>query len=238
MKKVKRICIFVCLLFVLMMPLARADDEIIDSNYDEGSQLKVSVVLKQDTGEQDDEWDYYSMKVTIEDTKYKNDFWVFPLKAVVYVSVPLDAEEVPSNHRPKAGFKYTQSSFSFEYEGITFSLTLPKMSIAYEESTDDNYRYFKWTLDGATGPIGWSQIFTDYADFAVGVRVPQGFKMQAWAWSEVAWYQNYGLVWLYHSKEAIGWVYVDSPGSILPPVLPTIPNPMDLPKWLLNGNPE
>lgn len=217
--------VIIVFLFLSSVPLTSASQEIIDSDYKKGKKLKVSAVLYKDTGEIDDEWDYYAIKVTLEDIKYKNDPWVGPLKATVRVAVPKWAEEVPTNHQPDGGWEWG-GTITFQYQGISFSMKLPSEYVSYDESTDSFYRYFDWTVDGTWDGIAyWWFIFEDYAEFAVGIRVPQGKKpnvlVYGWAaWYRFVWLPFVGFCFIYVTQEEIYWVSVDPPGATLPPSPP------------------
>jgi hypothetical protein len=202
---------------IALVPIAQATQEIIDSDYKKGTQLKVSAVLYKDTGEIDSSWDYYAIKVTLQDIKYQNDPWLSPLIAGVRIAVPTWAEEVPANHEPTAGWHWGQASITFTYQGIGFSMLLPSYYVTYSDSVSGSWRYFDWTVDGD----GIWFVFEDYAEFAVGVRVPQGWKpyfyVQGWA----HWYTFYIFVFYYHSTDNVYWVVVDPP-SVDPGELPTL----------------
>jgi len=179
-----------------------------------------------DTGEQDPNYDYYAVKVKLADIKYQNDAWTCPYKATVRIAVPLWAVEPPGNHEPTAGFHSGQSSITFNFEGIGFRMQLPAYSVEYSTSTDANFRYFDWSVDGD----GWWFIFQDYAEFSVGIRVPQGSEPDVWAGGWVAWYTFYGLIFQYHSEESYYWLHVTTQRTLLPPEqIPTIPKAPEVP---------
>ena len=188
-----------------------ASQETIDSDYKTGSngQLKVTAVLYKDTGERDSNYDYYAIKATLQDIKYQNDIWTSPLIAVLRIIVPSYAVEVPVNHEPQAGIHFGQSRISFSYQGIGFSTLLPSMFVSYTDSTSGSYRYFDWRADGTTGIIAWAFVFEDYAEYAVGIRVPQGYKPYVYVGGQVAWYTSWlYLVFTYHSTDSAYWAYL------------------------------
>jgi len=207
--------IITVLLFLSSVPLTFASQEIIDSDYKKGEKLKVSVVLYKDTGEIDDEWDYYAIKVTVEDIKYKNNWRISPLFATVQIFVPIWAEEVPTNHQPIAKtYWWGQKWVTFTFHGISFDLYLPKYKVEYYEEEYWLEREFRWEVKGAWGGLGYGFIFSDYAEFAVGIRVPQGKKPYADVSAWVAWYRDDFLWFTYITQEGIYGVYVDPPGAV------------------------
>jgi hypothetical protein len=104
----KRLGIIALLLPVLFnlasIPIAIAQQQIIDSDIKTGDKLKVVVMFYKDTGEIDPNWDYYSIRIQIEDIYSKNDPYVNPGDANVWVNCPSQAQEAPINHKPTAGF--------------------------------------------------------------------------------------------------------------------------------------
>lgn len=215
-----------CLLFsllatVIFLPSVFASQEIVASNYHYGDQLGISLILYKDTGEQDPNYDYYAIKVMLADIEYQNDPWTSPYKATVRIAVPLWASEPPGSHKPQAGFHSGQSSITFGFQGISFGMQLPAYYVSYSTSTDANFRYFDWTVNGG----GWWFIFEDYAEFSVGIRVPQDYTPDVWAGGWVAWYTFYGVIFEPHSQESYYWLHVTAPGDRLLSIeqLPTIP---------------
>ncbi|WGM88524.1 MAG: hypothetical protein NUK63_06260 [Candidatus Bathyarchaeum tardum] len=220
-KRQPMICmVFSLLLISLFLPIVNASQEIVDSDYHYGSQLGIGLILYKDTGELDPNYDYYAIKVTLADIEYQNDEWTCPYVATVRVAVPLDAIEPPGSHQPTAGFHSGQASISFSFEGIGFSMQLPAYQVSYSTSTDANFRYFDWTIDGD----GWWFIFQDYAEFSVGIRVPQDSEPEVWAGGWAAWYTYYGLIFQPHSEDSYYWLQATGQNKLLSPeVTPQIP---------------
>lgn len=225
-RKLKKQQTMFCLLLSLLatalfLPAVFASQEIVASDYHYGTQLGIGLTLYKDTGEQDPNYDYYAIKVILADVEYQNDPYTCPYKATVRIAVPLWAGEPPGNHQPTAGFHSGQSDITFGFEGIRFGMKLPAYYVTYSTSTDDNFRYFDWTVDGG----GWWFIFQDYAEFSVGIRVPEDYQPDVWAGGWVAWYTYYGLVFQYHSQESYYWLHVMAPENLVlsPDQMPTIP---------------
>jgi hypothetical protein len=188
--------------------------EIIDSDTKSGNRLKISLVFYKDTGEQDPNWDYYAVKATIEDIYAKNDFWNGPLFADIWLYFPDWCEEVPSNHKPEAGFRLSEGEGSFSYQGIGFSMKFPAYWISYESSKTKfpGWLYVHWSYDGAWGPFAfWYYVFKDYTDASIGIRVPQGRKPYCYMAGWAAWYKFWIFVFTYDYKEMVKWCYVDPP---------------------------
>lgn len=199
--------------------VAPASCEIIDSDVKYGSKLKVSALFYKDVGEQDPNWDYYAVKATIEDIYAKNDFWKGPLYAKIILLFPDWCEELPSNHKPEAGFRLWSGSVSFGFKGIGFNVQLPAYSISYEYSKNKypGWLYIKWSFDGAWGPFAyWYFVFKDYAEAAVGIRVPQGRKPYCYVAGWAAWYRFRVFVFIRDSSEMVGWCRVDPPDDEFP----------------------
>lgn len=194
--------------------LACADTPIIASNYlySGDGVLCVAGALYKDTSEQDPNYDYYAIKVTMADATYANDPNRGPLIAHVRIAVSLIATETPANHQPIAGQITQQSPITFSYSYITFSAELPCQTITYTISTDSNYRYFDWHVDGYTGwHWGTSWVFKDWSDFNVGIRVPQGFKPTIWIQGTGDWFFNTGHMWAPIASENVYWVTLTAP---------------------------
>ena len=185
------------LAIILAMPAVSASQEIVSSDYSYGSNgiMKLAGALYKDTGELDPNHDYYAVKITTEDIKYRNDGWVGPMYIYVDVAVlPESAAEVPANHVPKSGTKFSQHSVSFSYEGIGFNVYIPRAFVSYWEK-DDWAHHFVWEVSG-TKPsfVGWWFVFDDYAEFAVGFRVPQNSNVYTATYAYGDWYKFYGAV--------------------------------------------
>ena len=205
----------------MFLPMSYASQDIVGSDYNYGTQLGISEVLYKDTSEQDPNYDYYAIKALISDVMFQNDFWTSPLLAYVRIAVPLWAGEPPGSHQPQAGFYWGQSPVNFGFQGISFSIQLPAYSVSYSTSTDDNFRYFDWTVIG----VNYWFIFEDYAEFSVGIRIPQGYLPGVWVGGEVVWFTNYGLIFTYHSQEDYWWLHVPNSRDTTfgPKQIPTIP---------------
>jgi hypothetical protein len=200
--------------------------EIIDSDTKSGKRLKISLVFYKDTGEQDPKWDYYAVKATIEDIYAKNDFWNGPLFADIWLYFPDWCEEVPTNHKPEAGFRLSEGEGSFGYQGISFNMKFPAYWISYESSKTKfpGWLYVHWSYDGAWGPFAfWYYVFKDYTDASIGIRVPQGKKPYCYMAGWAAWYRFWIFVFTYEGKEMVQWCYVDPPEILEHPEPPAPP---------------
>lgn len=205
--------VLIAMMFIFLVPSGYASQEVIDSDTKSGSKMKVSAVLYKDTGEIDPNWDYYAVKVTIEDTWTKNDPWVGPMYADIYVYFPTQADEVPSNHEPKAGWYWSQFGWSFSFMCIGLSGLAPAYGIGYEAKHYSSYFRVHWWYYGWSGPVAYWFIFEDYTEAAVGVRVPQGFKPSINVSGRIVWYRFYIFWFSYETQQYVGGVNVDPPGA-------------------------
>jgi len=199
----------VSLMLLTLLPSACADQEIIDSDVIYGEKVKLSMVLFRDVGELDPEWDYYAVKVTLEDLYAKNDWRCGAMYAKVWINVPAHADEVPSNHVPKAGWVWSQQRAGFSYAGISLAVNLPAYGVGYSSYTETNVagypeRVFHWSLSGEAYGIAMWFVFSDYAEFAVGVRVPERWVVHAVASAQVEWWRFWGLFFLKETSETVG----------------------------------
>jgi hypothetical protein len=198
---------------------AYASSEIVATGYLISSDgvLKVSGALYKDIGELDPLYDYYAIKLTLQDMAYASNSFVDPLWAGVRIAVALTATETPTNHQPMAQTISQQLPISFSYNGISFSAYLPKEKISYWERSDTNYRYFDWEADGRPGILTIpGAVFTDWSDFNIGIRVPQGYRptvfLQGWA----QWYRYHGSgMWSVEVYENVYWVTLSAPGMAM-----------------------
>lgn len=212
---------------VFFTPLVQASQEIIDSDTNSGTKLKVSAVLYKDVGEIDPNWDYYAIKVTIEDIYAKNNPWKGPMYADIWIYIDQGADEVPTNHKPKAGWAGGEYSFSFSFMGIGFSGQAPAYGVSYETRYWTYLFSPHWSFSGELfeGHVWWF-IFSDYAEAAVGVRVAQGAKPGFAVAARVAWYRLVGIWFIYVTDEYVGGVFVGPPGAtpIPEPLMPPAPD--------------
>ncbi|AJC72706.1 hypothetical protein X802_04480 [Thermococcus guaymasensis DSM 11113] len=185
------------LAIVLVTPAVSASHEIVSSDYSYGENrvMKLSGALYKDTGELDPNYDYYAVKITTEDAKYRNSGWVGPMYIYVDVAVlPSSAAEVPASHVPTSGTKFTQHSVSFSYEGIGFDVQIPRTFVSYWEKNDWAH-HFVWEVSGIKPSfVGWWFVFDDYAEFATGFRVPQSSNVFTAAYAYGEWYKLYLVV--------------------------------------------
>jgi hypothetical protein len=139
--------------------------------------------------------------------------------ADVWVYWPSYADEVPANHEPTAGFRASMITVNFGFAGISLSFPIPAGWVSYDTPTrDDTYYRIHWRVSGESGGWAWWFIFEDYAEFAVGVRVPQGRKPTVYASGKLVWYRFYIAWFSYVTQQTVSWVRVDPPpaGDILP----------------------
>lgn len=207
MKKAILVSILVSFLAVSTAPNVFASSEVVDSDVVSTDETRLCLALYKDLGEQDPNWDYYALRVTVEDIKYRNDWWIGPLGLRLYLYV--NGEEVPANHQPTAGWRWGQSHVSFSYKGIGFQLLLPAYNIGYSViDYSGNLKRYEWTVTGVWCGLAYWFIYEDYAEFAVGVRVPQGQRIYAYAGVAVSYYKFYILWFSKVSDDICYWAYV------------------------------
>lgn len=216
--------LIVAILCVSMaIQVAHADTgTLLQTNACHGTQLQVAAALYKDNTEQDPNYDYYSVLVTLTDIEYQNDIWVSPTFCEVHLALPTYAQEIPAEHGPQAGQYNSQSNFQFSYEGIAYTTQIPAYWVTYSKSSDSNYNYIDWSATSQQYGITYGWVFEDYAQFTVGLRVPEGYKMFAYAQGTTdEWHNWYNLYYTEVHYETDYWAYVDPPGVVLPPVAPT-----------------
>ncbi|MCW4039595.1 MAG: hypothetical protein NWE83_02460 [Candidatus Bathyarchaeota archaeon] len=116
--------------------------------------MKVVVMFYKDTGEIDPNWDYYSIRIQIEDIYSKNDPYVNPGDANVWVNCPSQAQEAPINHKPTAGFYSGEGDITFSFHGISYTIHRNAKYVYYNEfSNGPGHRGFHWDITSVTGGI-------------------------------------------------------------------------------------
>lgn len=241
--------ILVVLALVLLSVVVMASQEIVSSGFKKGTHLKVGAVLYKDTGELDWKYDYYAVRMTVEDLTWRNDWWVGPMYAYVYIYLPSNAQEVIAAHLPIAGWQGTsQIRTGFGFMGISFNVQLPAYGVSYYAWYEGSFLKIRWDLTGATGPVGWWFVFEDYADFSIGFRVPAGSKPFAYAGAWVYWYRFNVLWFSYETREGVFWAYVSATSMTTTATVardalvmdgvfvePSVPPPRDVPLTLERG---
>ena len=167
------LAIFLLGLDLLALPVMGQQSTVATNTISDPGNFALSTTLIRDTGETDTLYDYYAIRVTVDNLQY------YPVSDVmVELNLPAYAEEIPPNsHQPVEGDYWGGAhDVTFSYQGISFSMTVGG------GHTDP-----LWT--GASSPSGrtrmirWHQgtfclqicyyPFWDLAEFALGFRVPQ-----------------------------------------------------------------
>jgi hypothetical protein len=187
MKRRRLIVPIVALMIIILLNgVVSASQEIVWSGTRTGGQsrLRLAAVLFKDTGEIDPNYDYYALKATLQDIKWQNDPSIDPIAGWLTIGFSTYAEEIPANHQPTAGDYTGQTSLNFNYVGIGFSLYLPSQRVEFYPfgTIPQASNAVKWNVYTITKPI-----FTDYAEFGIGVRVPQGKKVSIGITGWVQW---------------------------------------------------
>ena len=205
--------ILVLFLTIALTPKALASSSIVDSDVVETDSTRLSLVLFKDTCESDPDWDYYALLVTVEDIKYRNDWWTGPLGLRLYLYV--NGEEVPASHQPTSAWRWSQGIVGFSYKGVSFQLQVPAYAINYGV-TDyaGGLKRYEWTVTGVCCYLAFWFIYDDYAEFAVGVRVPDGQAIYAYAGVAVSYYK-FCILWFDKIEDDLCyWAYVSHSPSI------------------------
>jgi len=209
---------------------------LIDSDMLETDKLKLSALLYHDGMENDPDYDFFAVKVTLEDKKYKNIEGTYPMLANIYVEMSDFCEEVPSNHKPEAGSQGEDpSTITYSFFFISFNLQTPAYWVDYTEVHEGGHYKITWSLKPsyslltANGPL-----FEDYAEFAVGVRVPAWSKPYATVYADCVWYKKTWVImhyeWVCKDWDEVGWAVVDPAGAET--FTPTTPEPINAPESL------
>ena len=201
------------LIIVALAPEAFASSSIVDSDVVETDSTRLSLVLFKDTCESDPNWDYYALLVTVEDVKHRNDWWTGPLGLRLYLYV--NGEEVPASHQPTSGWRWSQGIVGFSCKGISFQLQVPAYTVNYDV-TDyaSELKRYEWTVTGTWYRLAYWFIYDDYAEFAVGVRVPDGQAIYAYAGVAVGYYRFYILYFDKIEDNLCYWAYVSHSPSV------------------------
>jgi len=215
--------------------------EIIDSDAKSGKKHRISIGLYKDTGEQDPNYDYYAVKACLENIYSRGDFWKGILFADIQLFFPDWCDEIPTNHKPEAGFRWGEGVGSFSYKGISFNVRLPAYWISYERTKKDGWLRIRWKYSGSTGigPVSlWAYwVFSDYTEAAVGIRVPAGKKPYCYMYGWAAWYRHWVIFCSLDAKESVYWCFVDPPG-VEPEPLTFEPDEVDTPSNITIRNPK
>lgn len=208
---------------------------LIDSDMVETEKLKLSALLYHDGMENDPDYDFFAVKVTLEDKKYKNIEDTVPMLANIYVEMSDFCEEVPSNHKPEAGSHGEHpSTITYSFYFISFNLQTPAYWVDYTEVHEGGHYKITWSLRPsyslltANGPL-----FQDYAEFAVGVRVPAWSKPYVTVYANCVWYKKTWIMhyeWVCKDWDEVGWAVVDPAGA--ESLTPTTPDPINAPESL------
>lgn len=196
--------------------MVQATQEIVDSYTMKSDKLKLGVVLWKDIGEIDPNWDYYAVKATVEDIKCKNKGLLSPMCVDMTLKFPNYAEEVPSNHEPRAQWYWLHDSLTFNYIGISYTMNLPAFGVEYDSYVFGERLVCSWKVRGHDGVFAYGYVFSYYTEFAVGVRVPQGKEMYCLAVAWVCWYEFWLIIFHYSSQDSVGVALVKSmPSKIM-----------------------
>ena len=191
-----------CFVVISGLPAAvKASQELVTSDIltDGANKVKIVTEMYKDTGEIDPTWDYYVVRARIFDLTLRQ-----PESAQISIEYPNYAAEM--KHEPQAGdYPTGRACATFGYAGISIPVCGGGRHVRYSTYTTSptgKIKQFLWDHFYDAGQC--EGIFTDYADYEIGVRVPQGAAMFAyvytmlyWAWTPFC--RDYDVYYLYYS---------------------------------------
>lgn len=196
-----------CLLSTV--PLTLADSEIVVSDYYDQGKLGMYLVAYKDTGELDPNYDYYSLRVCLADLTYRNIWEIGPVSAHIRLAILNSAIEPPGSHKPGAGFVFSSpNSVTFGFEGIGYNMQIPGYWVSYDTSDDDTWHYVDWQVDSGDSGLGFWFLFDDYSEFTVGLRVPEGYTVEAYAEGWIVWDQFMLYIMVPYDYDEYQWLHV------------------------------
>jgi hypothetical protein len=178
--------------------------------------------LHKDTDEIDDEWDYYTIQVTLEDTYYDGITYINPMNAHVRIAyrAQINGQEqqvTRYTYAPGAGLHSGGQQFvTITVSFLSVDVWIPTKQVTVSESYDGYWHYFDWDVTGQITPYGF--IFdpdSPFAQFAVNIIVPQDAEVYAHAQGWLNWFIYYpGGIWANYDQDTAYWASVDNLGSL------------------------
>lgn len=216
---------------------------LIDTDERETEYSKIGVELIHAGPEYLEEYDLYTIHMTVANKGTKAGYcWFLPFVKVLIVMDDV-ASEYLANHEPQHGYYDYQNVLSFGVPGvpISFPITLPQLQVDYSDFYEDNLYKVQWTVsDPNFGPWGTGRSVIRnncYADFVITVKVPAKFKPYVAIMAELKWYVGIitptGLKFGHALTEQICWLTVDPPEAN--PINPTVPDSEPLPESVPSG---
>ena len=186
----------------------------------ENSLTGLTTSIYKDHQESNPNLDYYVVEVRLKEKPNQG-----VLASVVNIVVPSYAKEfaVNSDHQPKAG-DAVATTITFGYGSLSIGMAIGGYHTTYtygQSNPSHSLRYFTWNQDAISAPgiDGCRNAWWDYAEYAVGLIVPQGMGLFAYANGAVLWEDSHsgGAPWCYDSnfQTNLGWSYtaMDSGGG-------------------------
>lgn len=177
------------------------------------------------------QYDYYAVEVDVQNLykftpSHYQPYLIWPFKARICVEMSDFVQEEPPKNYPQSGVYGSSGALSFGWFGVGFAVDLPAHQVSYSSGMKDGKFIAQWdvTPTPLSIPGAYGQgitIFEDYAEFWIGVRVPEGYKPSFAVSAEVCWAKMLSIITYYQCHdENVGWVTVD------PPIAPTPPQPL------------
>jgi len=207
----------------------------IDSSHMFGDWFALYADLYHCTDEYIPEYDYWALQIKVENL-HEEDEWTswrypeYPAKARICVEMPGFVEENPPEHKPQDDdYGSSPGSISFGWLGLGFSMNLPGHQVSYSKWYEDGNFKAQWDVTHGLIPgLGGEgvRIFSDYAEFWVGFRVPDGYKPICAVYAEVVWTRICNPIFYMECyRESLSWVVVDPPEALT--LTTTLPGPLD-----------
>jgi hypothetical protein len=189
---------------------------LIDIDEEVGNKTTVYAELFHDGEETIDEYDFWAVRVTVEDPPVIP-IYTEPFYVRVYLEMADWCEEFPANHVPQSGeYGRTKYSLSFSFYGIGFSVTNALYSITFSKWQEGGKTKMQWIVEPNKNIIGVAEgpVFRDYCQFGVGFRTPADKKPYVRIFAEVVYYSHLGFrLILFNELQDELWLEVDPPGA-------------------------
>jgi len=195
-----------------------ASATIIDTGWATGSKMTTWIQLHKDTDEADDQSDYYSIEVTLEDTYYHNDIYINPMNAHIRIAYRAqiggqEQQVARYNYAPGAGLHSNPQQYvTITINYLSINVWRPTRQVTVSETYDGYWHYFDWSVTGQVTP--WSSIFdpsSPFAQFAMTIIVPQGAEVYAYGYGWINWFlYGGGGMWINYDTNSAYWAYVNN----------------------------
>lgn len=151
-------------------------------------------------------YDYYTVKVRLQDIKWHNDYWVDPWFSKTFVKLYGGSSNDVLDYDPTAGLISTQFSITF-VAGIT--IYLPAGYIYYNEAQDGPCWKSTWDVQGAILGIAFNPVWKVYSEYAIKYQVSEGAGISTFCKGTATWYLNHAWLYItYVEYESTIWLHL------------------------------